>query len=64
MIKSLLAPDCSALSTSFIYSVLILKRPVNNEYINAIRLFCRGFYKLCCYVQNTHGSRRAFMGTR
>ena len=59
-IKSLLAPHCSALSMSFKDSVLILKRPLNNEYINAVRLFCRGFYKLRCYVLNTHGSRRIF----
>ena len=50
-IKLLLAPDCSASSTSFKDSMLILKRPLTNEYINAVRLFCRGcFYKLRCYV--------------
>ena len=49
-IKSLLAPDCSASSMSFRDSVMILKRPLANENINAIRLFCRGFYKLRCYV--------------
>ena len=38
-IKSLLAPDCSASSTSFKDSVVILYRPLTNEYINAVRLF-------------------------
>ena len=49
-IKLLLVPDCSASSTSFMDSVVILYRPLTNEYINAVRLFCRGFYKLHCYV--------------
>ena len=49
-IKSLLAPDYSASSTSFKDSVLILMRPLTNEYINAVGLFCRGFYQFCCYV--------------
>ena len=49
-IKLLLAPDCSASSTSFMDSLVILKRPLTNEYINAVRLFYRRFYKLRCYV--------------
>ena len=23
---------------------------ITNEYINVVKLFCRGVYKLCCYV--------------
>ena len=46
MIKSLLASNCSTLCKSFMDSVVILWRPLTNEYTNAVRLFCRGIYKL------------------
>ena len=36
----------------FIYSVVILQRLLIIKYVytNAVRLFCRNVYKLCCYV--------------
>ena len=50
MIKSLLVPNDSTSSTSFMDSVVILYRTLTNDYINVVKLFCRGVYKLCCYT--------------
>ena len=38
MIKSLLLPNCSIISMSFMDSVVILQRSLTNENINVIRL--------------------------
>ena len=41
MIKLLFMPNCSPSTTSFMDSVVILQRPLTNEYNNVVRLFCK-----------------------
>ena len=42
-IRLLLMPNRSISSKSFMDSVVILYKPLTDEYINAVRLFCGGF---------------------